>query len=94
MNSRFVQEISRFVQQNSRFFQEVGGFDPHTDCASNQNALTKERNMKRLISYITSQQGSLTIALAVIAFGSAFAILHAFGGASPAALVAPIFLPA
>jgi hypothetical protein len=94
MNSRFVQEISQFVQQDGRFFQEVGRYGLHTDCASNQNALSKEHNMKRLISYVTSQQGSLTIALAVIAFGSAFAILHAFGGASPAALVAPIFLPA
>jgi len=50
--------------------------------------------MKRLIAYTTSQQGSLTIVLAAIVLGSAFAMLHAFGGANPAALVAPIFLPA
>lgn len=50
--------------------------------------------MKRMIDYTTSQQGSLTFALAVIVVASVWALLHAFGGASiPTALVAPIFLP-
>ena len=51
--------------------------------------------MKRMIDYTTSQQGSLTIALAAIVIVSVLALLHAFGGASaPTALMAPIFLPA
>lgn len=50
--------------------------------------------MKRFIDCTTSQQGSLTIALAAIVIVSTVALLHAFGGVGPStALVAPIYLP-